>query len=573
MPDFYVASGGVNGNGSKMSPWAGFSNILWGSIGPGDSLTILSGTYDQQLNIQSSGVMGAPIRIICAPYVVINCRQSFNDGWTTNTGAGAPANISGWVSVGGGLWKKGAGVRPLLFQTDSIRSAPMPTSALGNSEATVIADIQPGEWTAITATMDGLPNTLYWMSPDGNGPAQHVLTAARPDMTSVGGMVRAISRSNLIFEGELFVLGKSGTSFSSAPFYFESCDNVLVTGNLKCDGCSTGVRIVGGSNSIWRMECLNGELSGAGIDSPTPSESIIVEKSVFRGNGNFPRYSGGGIVEYASDCDGLGIGQDGGVVGSMTIRDSVFTDNGPRQSSMTPGWGGNLNRGSGLYFGTGFSFSVGIFQVSGCEFVGNRRYGMHVGGEAIEANIVGNKFIGNLVAPLFPHPVIHCGTPEQPGDSMRAVQGNFFGSNENIGCVRVFGTDAAHYLAIQDNVFNKNGNGPVSYVADIHLSSGQVSFDESRNVFNSDVSGHVIVRMGSTDYTTLSSWQIASGQGVGDVYDQSSAVPDDAIFSNYQWYARDGSDLYGPLPPATPNSESIFHTLDWYNRNGSPLGS
>ena len=62
-----------NGNGTASScakspgapgAWGGFSNIVWGSISPGDKLNLISGeTYSPPLNVGASGSAGNPITI------------------------------------------------------------------------------------------------------------------------------------------------------------------------------------------------------------------------------------------------------------------------------------------------------------------------------------------------------------------------------------------------------------------------------------------------------------------------------------------------------------------------------
>ena len=85
---YYVAASGGSDDASgtdATSPWATFTRA-WTTMGPGDTLVLLDGTYTQELYIETSGSEDAPLRIVAA-----------NDGGAVIDGQGSnqPCRVHG----------------------------------------------------------------------------------------------------------------------------------------------------------------------------------------------------------------------------------------------------------------------------------------------------------------------------------------------------------------------------------------------------------------------------------------------------------------------------------------------
>ncbi len=95
MANYYVDSSvGASGDGTIGSPWKAFSNIVWGSVGAGDSLLLQRGeSWREQLTVLDSGTNGNPITIGAygsGNYPIITARDEIS-GWDTG---------GNWTQVG-----------------------------------------------------------------------------------------------------------------------------------------------------------------------------------------------------------------------------------------------------------------------------------------------------------------------------------------------------------------------------------------------------------------------------------------------------------------------------------------
>lgn len=525
MTDYYVAPAGGNGTGTIASPWVGFGNINWGGMSAGDSLTLQQGTYYEVFTIQASGTATAPIRLVAGGSgITIDGRQSFNGAWTIDPSTLAPAPLSSWQLVSGDIWKKGAGNYLYAMWVNDSRINPMPTSSNLNSQATIVANIAPGEWTMADLTTDGLVRTIYWRSPDGRPPVSFDFRGSRRDLDSSAGLLVADGRDYLEFQGAWNTIGKVNHAVTNGGVYFKDCDGVTVVGILTGTGHFTGMRVKGGSNCRYKINMSNNIGGGVAFDAASAAggtnynaANVLIFNSTITHNGTGPRYNGQTLA-FLADCDGIGVGHDGGTLSYFTVRDCKINYNGPRIRIMPPGWVGDLNRGSGIYIGTTNTFAAPNVSIINCELVGNMRLAAIIDSQVDGLNFRSNLVKSTISLAAYAQPALRLSAPTATVNAV-FVEDNIFTLNENPNAIFVANTNVASSYAFARNQFDIN---PVAWAV-THLADFQISIATANNVteresiFFGTNPGRIIIQRGGFKYTTVATWQAASSQGTADI--------------------------------------------------------
>lgn len=373
------------------------AGIPWGSVLPGDTIS-LKGTFYERLAIPVSGTVNAPITIEGLDNATITPRYDIN-GTNGITSAGVPTTSS-WVNVSGGIWKKVLGPAPRYVFLDGIKYDPKKALNLYNqTESWLIANLQPNEW----AVKSGF--TLY-VNFGSSSPASTDIRTHGMHITEAGA-IGIDTVNNIVFKNLTvrdFISGPQTTGTNAEKTYKTSAIYLKNSSNIVFDNVSVlynllGMYVSGGSNITIKSNCSisYNEGSGLGVDGYFGTTDRLLVSGTYDSNGTNPIFDGT-VWNVGYDCDGIGIGQLGGTVTNMRIVGAKLLNNGSSTGTIPSYAGGTLNRGSGIYMGTGVEYPMTVeLDIIGCIFDNNYRYACNLNGPSSVGIWKGGRIIGNIV--------------------------------------------------------------------------------------------------------------------------------------------------------------------------------
>jgi hypothetical protein len=559
--DWYIApaGSGVSGLGGANDPIVGLSSVNNNAIGAtsGDRFIFLPGTHIEQFNVPIDN-----LTLLSSGIVLFDGTCSLNGTASISTTTGLEVSTgASWIQVSSSpnIWKKGCNYTGILF-VDDVWLEPMPTSLGTNVEGTITAAIQEFEWTSAAITTGSFNKTLYIRLPSGTNPTQfNIRVAASKRLTTsdtvAAGLVQAINKTGITFEGDWRSRGVYNYSGFGAGFYFERCTDLInPNGIFNSSYCFQPLQICAGDRVRVQLEasyCYNCPGVEAATNLPVPTVYTGGEVEVYNWKTNFvgwmPRYGGGSHnISFSTDGDGgIGVGYKGGTLGRVIIRNGSCTNGGPSINVNKTGWanaGTVVPLGSGVYVGTADTMTVNKIDILNNTILNTRRLGIKVAGSAVTigtTSIIGNviKDLNGIVdAGAGQYPIIDIGEP-----TGNVLAGNHVVANNTlINCksttsgIRVKRVNAASTIKITNNLFQDYGYATgwggsqhgFIYISDA-ISTG-ITID-ANNLHG--VSANY-ARINVTPYANITTWKaalnaISSGMGT---LEQSGTVTFDANY-------------------------------------------
>jgi hypothetical protein len=538
------------------------SDIPWGSIVPGDTIE-LYGTFYDRLNVQKSGTNSNPIIIrgvdcTITPRYYINGTQSLDSNGLSST--------QSWVNVSGDIWKKTIGIAPRYVFIDGIKRDPIKQlNPYSQTESWIIANLQPNEW------MNKSGYTLYINLGPGKTPSNTDIAINAANQI-IPGAIYIDSVSNIIFEnfsvygflpgtqsGTIEAVYKYSSVYIKQSNYI-SFKNIQITNNL------IGMYISGGTNiSIdTKTKFYLNEGFGLGIDGYYSDLSNVYVGATFELNGAYPIFDGT-VWNVSYDCDGFGIGQLGGNMSNINVLGAKFIQNGPLNGIPSYS-GGTLNRGSGIFLGTGYTAAVTL-NIIGCLFDDNYRYAVNINGNASKM-FKGGVFYGNIIkntrydtgasgvgAVTFINMPTQFSIPTY-------ISNNIFTENKTHRALFVdFGTTASGIIA--NNIFN-NGVSSASVV-----NQADLAIDRAKDNINLLEINNIFYRTDSEYIARYWSQNISETRQIRYSDDTSSYINSFIAANKMKNWIKSNPILDSNYIPAT-NSPAIGTGYKFWGENARP---
>lgn len=404
---FKPEGSGTSGSGSKNNPIVGLSTIGSVGIAEGDRV-IVSGRHYERLIVPQNGIR------------VISEGATFDgtislSGNTTINKLHAIVDIAPWILVDSGLniWKKDIEITRILFLNGAF-VAPMPTSsnAVIESEVLAYATSYPDEifFTLITNLQTDTSRTLYIKLGTGQTPNNTDIRVTKYIhlVDSTAGMLQATEKNNLEFEGE-FVFNNISSTYGTSIFmnlWLDRCNAVSnKNGRFSHNYSLWGTCVTAGDDisiSTHANYLYNGAVRIDAADPVSGTQYVggTIEIKDWYANycGWLPRYNGINN-SWVQDADGgVAIGYKGGSLETVAIKRGVCLNGGPSVATLPTGWGGTLDRGSGVFVGTSDTFTLKNLEVEQNVFDSVHRTAIHANGRTwatgakvkIVANVIKN---------------------------------------------------------------------------------------------------------------------------------------------------------------------------------------
>ncbi len=143
------------------------------------------------------------------------------------------------------------------------------------------------------------------------------------------------------------------SAVSFALCYHISLENVVVCNN------TFGILFYRSTNCSMDATCnVHHNASDGVIIGGTGGDNITI-RGILDSNGRFPWYYNN-VVDHLDDGDNIGIGGEGGTMGTIIIEDATITNSGRVDGDSS----GTL--GSGIYVGTSFAMDITNMIVRRC---------------------------------------------------------------------------------------------------------------------------------------------------------------------------------------------------------------
>ena len=231
-------------------------------------------------------------------------------------------------------------------------------------------------------------------------------------------------------------------------------------------------------------------------------------------NGNYPRYNSASI-SFSQDADGFGVGYFGGTISGLTVRGNRFWYNGPRRGLLA-GETGDTSRGAGFLISTSYTHTVSGLILESNDFIGNHRFSSTIT-DTTSARITGNLFRGVVNFGATPAASGQLRVASVAGTNAYVLSNNTFTGESGSYGLNTSNSEAANTFTIRNNIFadlTKSADS-ATWHGSLYVGSSTANIAESNNRFISAPSDYFYKRV-NTNYTTVSAWQTASSQGVGD---------------------------------------------------------
>jgi hypothetical protein len=515
-----------NGNGTEATCAAsGGAAGAWNtpaslSLSAGDTLTG-SGTCYTRMSI-TGGTAGNLITYAAPNGVTLDSSVSVDGAYTftANTPPAVYGEGSSWQLVSGEVYKKGSAVEWYILREDGERLTPR--SLYASSEATIVAALNRGEWTVRNATTDALARTIYIRTTDGASPDDHAMRTNNRQLDGTRGMLACNGQDYWKITGKWTVQYHHVNTLNDGAFDVVDCENWTVE---NVDGSPAvysvnnhiGAQIDGGANGIFNAVVSHNTSNGLAIEGATAVLTNMRVSGEYTYNGDRARYNGVDL-NWNGDSDGIGIGHDGGTVTGLIVEDVVLSHNGPRTQILGSEELGDLNRGSGLYIGTSFAFSLNNFVLRRAWVEDNHRYAIFLGDEANGWDISSSFFVDTYCHPTHTVFAAIRGLAATSGTPSYKFNNNVVWGNTCPGGVIFPTSQAGSAWEIKNNLFGMNQRlSAGTWNGDIWISSATATRTETNNSFYNTLEGQSW-RYISTNYSTLSAWQTASSGGANDQY-------------------------------------------------------
>jgi len=478
---------------------------------PGDTV-YLTGNFlaQDRFSVPQSGSSGNPIKYECTAGTTLKGQRSFNspNGWSSTTGAYESSGHA-WelVSGSGEIYKQtfGYGTANDLnwIRADDVLLTP--TQHYNDSEATVVAALNRGEWTIRTSG-----KTVYIRMPSGAPPDSQILTANAFDTPSA-------TRGFITISGKSYITIKNCDASNTAHgrdagFYSVASTNTLLE-NDTCTFCTNGAAINGGSATIKNGRYNYAYDAGISVYADTPLSSLVID-GVEANYACFTGWFTGLSLAYSQDCDGIGIGEEGGTVQSIVIKNSRINYNGPIGITAVPaGYTGTLAVGAGISASTSNSMSVESLIITGNEIKGNFRTAAQINmGKYVQfsGNTISHTISGDYIAACTSSPHTVRIADLTAGGATRLVVNNNFDSNSSCATLLLRNTTAlGNWWYTGNNIFSSNDSAAFTTDdrAEIWFEAVTANYTNSSNRFfnsqhNDDGEAtRDYYRIGSTEYT------------------------------------------------------------------------
>ncbi len=573
--DFYIApmSAKTNGTGtSRSNPIVGLSAVNSNAIGAvsGDRIILLPGTHYEQFIIPASGLTIVSEDTL---WDGTNSLNGLNRLTTAPVNYAFEVNGSAWqqVSSSPNIWKKGSAVCNFLF-LDGVWLEPMPTSAIGNSAATVIANIAELEWSTVYVALDGADKSLYIRLPIGTTPANYDIRCSGGRIfgtATANGYIQASQKDNLSFEGNFNVHGYYNMGSFSPSIWLDRCTNTTnKNGQFTFDYCLWGTRITAGDNVSIRASgdhLLNAVVSIDAANEVSIEKYVAGTIEVFDWYANYcgwmPRYNGVDI-QYGDADGGVAVGYRGGTFTKVIIRDGVSLNGGPSVSTLKTGWAGTLTHGSGVIVET-----ADTGEVKKLEIYGNRIDSSHARGIGVGAS--GLIFTDNIKI---------C------GNLIRNMRGANIAVNWQVSPISVRPTKAGS-TTINIDVCNNTISGGTHTISAMGLGNS-AALSSNFNIINNLFQGNTLQAGYSTNYgmiriiDNITGTKVINGNitdvAVGGVYGRVGTGSAITGFTNWQaggWdlQGSNGTVTIDSLGNATAGTANPIGTgLNYWNLNPAP---
>lgn len=372
MATWYVVPSGSNGDGSQASPWVGFSNIVWGSIQPGDTL-IVDGVFRETMTIGASGEANYPVRVNFAPTGLI-WPSALISSWTKVVG------YEVWYATVEGsyryqLWQDGL----LLTPDDHDNTTP--------TRDTAAAAMETGTWRMrgsteimVRCTDDGDPNSkvMYGTDRGNDGKYGAIDVRGRNHIQVIAPKIRGANwnagmPAGIVTEGD-------GIAIHGGA--------VIESGRIlrAYGGAGLALRGLLGDNLINVGVSLSA-VTSADTSVENPLSNVLIQHCRIARVARVGRYNG---IDWTfnSDADAIGIGYEGGSISNVRILDNAFERIGPQyvdDSDVPAHYTSNsVNRGASIYIGSGeivpFSCEDVVIERNFHKY--GHRWFAHIGPEA-----------------------------------------------------------------------------------------------------------------------------------------------------------------------------------------------
>lgn len=505
----------------QAGPWNEADSVVWaatdtaGELDAGDTL-VAAGECHNRFVIGASGTSGELITLSAPDGVILDGTVTADGSYTFNSSS-VHTTASAWQLVSGSttVYKKGSGAEWYELYEDGARLTPVPLYS--ETEATVLATLESGQWTVRNASLDSLSKTIYYRASDDAAPAAHALRVNRRDLDGDRGMFSCNAKDYWRLTGDWTVRRWHVATTGDAGFDIIDCDG-YDTGGVTITENNAGANVDGGANGVFSATVTLNFTDGLSIEGATATLSSFTVRGTYTYNGGEPRHNGQDF-DWNGDGDGVGIGHDGGTINGIVLDGVVASFNGPRRQTLVSGELGTLNRGAGLYLGTSSSLTVTGLIVRYSTFEGNHRYAMFLGDEAAGWKVYSSQFIETYCNPTYSgNGAVF--SQAASGTVTYLFASNVVADNNCNGGASFATSNASATWTVVDNIlaFNKHITEG-TWFGQLHLSSSSATRVERNNLVYDDVETE-LWRYGGTRYDDLGTWQSVTGGG------QSTVVAD-----------------------------------------------
>jgi hypothetical protein len=479
---------GTEDGASVANCFDGFSRA-WGSgrINPNDTLLVVSdfGPFYERNVISNSGANGLPIRIMgwsssrsepaiatIETSVPINGYQSFSGSTTYRTSG------YGWSRVSGEIFKKISHAVPQLLSEDGKYLTPI--LGHGRSEAQIVAGLGRGQY----AVVPGVPNVIYYRSSDGVSPFSHMVRMNDHRNDGAPGAIFCDNQHDVeirYLRVRMVYIGYAQKATRNAGLVLSNCSNVTVD-SLEAETNFIGIGINGGANIVFGRSVVASRNLAAGISlEAIPFDiSTVVVSGVYQYNNRDPAVSGDArSVGHVYDGDGISIGQAGGIIRDVEVRNATVSYNGAPDGDLRTG-------GSGIYLGTSAALAAEL-SITGSLIEFNHGCGIHLGGQwgggKVVSNVIRENVRGQNTGTCLSNVWVDSSTTSSFRRSVIA-NNNFIG-NHGARAISFNNANSSNTLEFRNNIFAYNIPyfASPSKVADIVIAvSSHDNVIESNNI-------------------------------------------------------------------------------------------
>lgn len=239
--------------------------------------------------------------------------------------------------------------------------------------------------------------------------------------------------------------------------------------------------------------------------------NTLIKDNVISYNGTEPSYNGINVT-WQNDNDGIGIGYRGGTMNGLIVEGNDITYNGPQRLMLT-GENGDQERGRGIFIGTSERFNLAFPIFRSNWFKNNHWTSLGVSSDTDNALVYGNIFAGVVAFNADPKLQLEFNGLPLDAVTLHQVFNNTFTGTGGLYVNNVADLEVDLYNNIFYKLLPLQGS---SLVAAITFNQTTANFDTGKNDFY-DVDGDRLYRVTSTTYTTIASFNSATGEAVGDL--------------------------------------------------------